>query len=1614
MSLVSRRTVRIARRARKAPRRFTAGLVVACLASAVSVLAPAPGPASAATAAADTTAPTWGAVTVTPETVNTSMSAAALTVTARIVDDQAGIISSTSGNGGGASITFRTPGSSQSLHTYLSASSRISGTAQDGTYRTTMTVPRYAAPGTWSIFSASVSDSAGNNRHLYTSAELSAAGLSASFTQTATGDTTAPQFAGLTFSPASVDTSAAARTVTARVRITDDLSGLGGNAGGPGGSASISLRGPNGSSNLSLYLSTSNRVSGTATDGMYEATVTVPRYSAPGTWSVSNAWLSDAAGNSYSTMAADDGLAGIFEQTGPGDSTGPAMSEVTVTPAEVNTAASIQGVTVRARITDDLGGLIDDPSTYNGGSASLTFSSDAGSARPMASFTAKNRISGSATDGVYETTMSVPRGARGHFTAASVTLTDAAGNYRYAGPDGLGSPTFDVVDTVSVPSAPTGVTVRPGNGSATVNWVAPARDGGAPVTGYRITASTGVSGMLGDMGPCGPMPVVSSTPTGQPDVTVLADGSATSATVTGLTNGTGYEFTVTATNSAGWGTASFPTPKVKPFDPASDTAAPVLRRLEISPASVDTTDGPARVTVAACITDDLAGVSRYYPTSGITVRGPSGRQVVTGAFDEAHRIDGGPNDGLYRVTLTLPQYSDTGRWTATVNLVDNVNNSTALSATQLADASLPNGVDQTGTLADTTAPVLADLDISPALIDTSTVARTVTVTARITDDLSGLATWTRPSLWFRSPSGRQGFSAGLTLQSGDARDGVWVGSFSVPRYSEAGIWSAAGPYLYDGIGNTRSVATEDLANAGLPTGFTQTGTGDTTAPTLAGLTIAPAAVDTSTGTQNVVLTTHVVDDLVGINPYGYGISLSVRSPSGRQSLYSASPSLQSGTPVDGTWQLSLTVPAHAEPGRWTISSVSLSDQMSNHRSVSFDDLAAAGLANSFEQTGTGDTSPPVVQSLTFTPDPVDTSAGGQTVTVRARFTDDRAGVNYAYLEMAPPSGGPPRSLSLSRTSGDSADGVWEGQLVLPRYSQTGTWRVQTLRIFDAVSNTTVLTAADLRAAAVTHSFTQTGTADTSGPVLAGLTWTPGAVDTSGAARTVTVRARFTDDLSGLPASSYGPNMTVQSPSGAQTVYAYFSRLTGSTLDATYEAALTLPRYSEAGAWTVKDLTFIDQAGNNRRIAAADITAAGFEAGFSQTGAADINAPTLVSVSAAPAEVDTTSGPATIMVNARITDAQSGLSVYQGSVTFTSPSGGQTLKGYIGNLLSGTTRDGRYQINVAVPRYAEPGLWRLSAVELVDQVGNKAVLGTAELAGAGLSASFEQAGTTGDSQAPVLADFTVNPDAVNVATSAQRVTVRARVTDDLAGVISNVGLFFTSPSGNQTISPSYNEWIRISGTARDGVYEATLIVPFRAEAGAWSVKVTMSDVAGNSAELSGAALTGLGFTSSLAVAADVAPSAPAAPWGVTASAGNAAATVTWNAPADDGGSPVTGYRVIARSGGVTAKTVTVDAPATTADISGLTNGTAYTFTVTAINAIGSGAESAPSNATTPATVPGAPTGVTGSSWLGTVNLGWQAPTSDGGNPIVSYVVSVRSGGSEVATRTVAAPATVTVV
>jgi hypothetical protein len=154
-----------------------------------------------------------------------------------------------------------------------------------------------------------------------------------------------------------------------------------------------------------------------------------------------------------------------------------------------------------------------------------------------------------------------------------------------------------------------------------------------------------------------------------------------------------------------------------------------------------------------------------------------------------------------------------------------------------------------------------------------------------------------------------------------------------------------------------------------------------------------------------------------------------------------------------------------------------------------------------------------------------------------------------------------------------------------------------------------------------------------------------------------------------------------------------------------------------------------------------------------------------------------------------------------------------------------------------------------------------------------------------------------------------------------------------------------------------------------------------------------------------------PSPPGAPTAVSAGAGSAQATVKWNPPAGDGGSPITGYRITPYIGATAQATTTVSGSSNQATVTSLTNGTAYTFTVTAINVAGAGPESAPSSAVTPTgpTPPGVPTAVTASGDSAQATVNWAAPSSDGGSPITSYRITPYIGANAQTPATVTAPA-----
>jgi YVTN family beta-propeller protein len=105
-----------------------------------------------------------------------------------------------------------------------------------------------------------------------------------------------------------------------------------------------------------------------------------------------------------------------------------------------------------------------------------------------------------------------------------------------------------------------------------------------------------------------------------------------------------------------------------------------------------------------------------------------------------------------------------------------------------------------------------------------------------------------------------------------------------------------------------------------------------------------------------------------------------------------------------------------------------------------------------------------------------------------------------------------------------------------------------------------------------------------------------------------------------------------------------------------------------------------------------------------------------------------------------------------------------------------------------------------------------------------------------------------------------------------------------------------------------------------------------------------------------------PTPAGAPSDIKATPGDNSATITWVAPASSGSYPITDYQAIASPGG---RTCLVPAPALSCEITGLTSGTSYTFTVQALTGAGWSPASSPSNSITPTPSPTPTITITGS-------------------------------------------------
>lgn len=309
-------------------------------------------------------------------------------------------------------------------------------------------------------------------------------------------------------------------------------------------------------------------------------------------------------------------------------------------------------------------------------------------------------------------------------------------------------------------------------------------------------------------------------------------------------------------------------------------------------------------------------------------------------------------------------------------------------------------------------------------------------------------------------------------------------------------------------------------------------------------------------------------------------------------------------------------------------------------------------------------------------------------------------------------------------------------------------------------------------------------------------------------------------------------------------------------------------------------------------------------------------------------------------------------------------------------------------------------------------GNISVTRTTSLPSPGSASSISITGLT-KGQSYTFTVFATNPIGNSAASAASISVTPADVPNapTVTGVaISTVN---TGPSGSVQVSytaPADNGGAAI--TSYTATSTPSNITGSISQAGSGTIMVT-GLIKGTAYTFVVFATNRVGNSANSNTTAVITPvTVPAAPTIGTATAtGPDSATVTLTGPTDTGGSVITNFT--ATSSPLVSITQSVTSPGVITITSGLVKGASYTFTVTATNAIGTGANSASSNSITTWTEPGAPTiGIATEVNATTATIAFTAG-STGGTPILDFIATAFVSGVATAITAIQATSPITV-
>jgi trimeric autotransporter adhesin len=798
----------------------------------------------------------------------------------------------------------------------------------------------------------------------------------------------------------------------------------------------------------------------------------------------------------------------------------------------------------------------------------VTFAAPANNGNPINSYATTCTSSDGGTAGTNSSATSpivVTGLTNGNTYTCTVTATNTVGT-------SAPSPASIVAVPAAVPDAPARPIVGRGGGQITASFIPPA-DNGSAITSYTTTCDSSDGGAPG-----------------------TEFGSTSPLVVTGLTNGSSYTCSATATNAVG---TSPPSPDSIVIVPAGvpDAAA---RPIVLS--------GDTQITVTFSAPANNGNPITGYATSCTSSDG--GAPGANSGSSSPLLVTGLTNGNTYTCTVTATNGVGTSppsqaSITAVPATIPNApppptvtRGNTQITVTFSAPASDGGApiTNYTATCAssDGGAPGTASASASPIAVNGLTNGHTYTCTVTTTNAVgtsgpSAASNSATPATVPNAPSQP-------TVSGGDSEINVWFGAPSNGG-SPIGGYQVTCTSSDGGAPSTTNTGGSPVAVFGLTN--SKTYTCKVTATNAVGSSPASpdsdAVVPTSAATLDGQTQVDLLKALAAEDTY---FPLGSRYTNTNATLSWIEPSLRWGFSGVAGVNVSLGDAYYAGDN----SLVCIQELSASGTTFAIAKVAIGPDAGTYYKVGTctnvpqvstiaawspwdwSATNAPTFASVSLSPTWVDVSATSATVTVTAHITDDLADVTSAQITVEPIALYQPTRADLQLVSGTPRDGIYQGTLQIAQNAESGQWRVSQLIAYDSASGIADLAPQQIDALVPNIDVV---TPNATAPVFESVSLSPTSVNVSASSAAVTVTAHVTDTDN--LAQGVSPRIGVRSPSG-QRAGVQLVRVSGTAMDGIYKGTLVIPQNAEAGTWTVYQLVAYDDVPNIDDLTPAQINA----------------------------------------------------------------------------------------------------------------------------------------------------------------------------------------------------------------------------------------------------------------------------------------------------------------------------------------------------------------------------------------------------------------------------------------